>query len=288
MKNKLNDPFTQFVSIVIAVFFATACTLDTMGCGGDPDALFPDVLLDAQPDVAPEAGPDHKVEASPEAEAGHDAKPEADASTEDAIKPDVEPDVVAEDASPEAEPDVIEAGEDAVAEDSAPEDAPDVVEAGEDVVVDAPEEPPTGVCATQGHDGKTMVHPIVALGPSAYLTVFGMLTYPADAGTASTPFEGWCWSAQGGQGEFDCFPKAGGVEAPAVSGTQVLVQIGTNQAGSGPPNFYLCDFGVCPVTVIFCAGKTEACRWTNGTASGNVAYHEPGHNGKGELTCTLP
>lgn len=185
--------------------------------------------------------------------------------------------------SPEAE-----TGEDVVAENIQPEADSDAAEAGEDVVVDAPQEPQTGICATQGHDGKIMVHPIVILGPSAYLTVFGMLTYPADAGTASTSFEGWCWSAQGGQGELDCFPKSGGEEADVVSGTKVLVQIGTSTESSGPPDFYLCEFGLCPISVVFCAGKTQACRWTSGLAAGNVVYKEPGHNGKGELICTLP
>ena len=260
MKNKIIEPFIQIAAIVLSVSFYAACTLDTMGCGAPPDVYFPDGLEDAQPEAAlPESATEPQPETGPEPqpEAGPEPQPEA-----------------GQEPQPEPQP---EAG---------PEPQP---EAGPDAIADAPEEPITGTCATLGHDGTVMVHPEMTLGPSAYLTVFGALAYPADAGTASMPFEGWCWSQQGGQGTFACFPKANGNEAPATPKTQVTVQLGTTTSGSsGPPNFYFCDFGVCPVAITFCAGKIEACVYNNGPVKGNVVYKEPGHNGKGELICTLP
>ncbi len=221
-----------------------------LGCGGDGfSAGESEEDAGAQIDAA-DAGPDHIGKDASKTDVGHDVNPDSEASDEDVITSEAESDAIA----------------------------------------DAPEEPPTGICATYGHDGAIMLHPEMTLGPSAYLTVFGSFHLPpqGDGGSTTTPFEGWCWSAQGGQGEFDCFPKLGGNDAPATPKAEVTFQLGTNQTGSGPPNYYFCDFGVCPVTVTVCAGKVQACRWSNGTPTGQITYKEPGHNGKGELVCTLP
>ncbi len=280
--------FTRCMLVAATAAFTAACTLGTMGCGGEPfeSGLFDppetSVQPDAKSDVQPEAGEDAiQEDTAAEKEAAiPDALPEADTSTtEDGSGPDAAEEDALSEVSPEAEPDVVaETGEDAVG-----------IEAEAEAQADAPEEPPTGICGTQGHDGKIMVHTEVVLGPSAYLTVFGMLVYSGDAGNGATPFEGWCWSPQGGQGTLDCFPKDNGQEAAALPKTKVVTQLGTTTSGpSGPPSFYLCDFGLCPVNVVFCAGKTEACRWTAGVPSGDVVYKEPGHEGKGELVCTLP